>query len=65
VLDEKRKMAQVTRNKLKGTKETHQLAASHEFDLVTQRKGLANKLRRMVAEELDSARQDLQKRREK
>jgi hypothetical protein len=57
-------MEQVTGDKSKTIKETYELAR-HEFDLGTERKRLANRLRYMMATGLETATQDLQTRRDK
>lgn len=65
MLVEQRKMEELTRKNMKITKENYELVGRHEFDHVTERKGLVNKMRRGVAAGLEDVRRDLEVRRHK
>jgi hypothetical protein len=62
---EQRKMEENTREKSENIKENRGLIIRHEFDQVTERKHLMNKLRQSVKAGLQAAERDLQVRREK
>jgi hypothetical protein len=62
---EQRKMEESIREKSEYIMENRGLVIRHEFDQVTERKGLMNKLRQGVAAGLEAAGRDLQVRREK
>ena len=65
MLVEQRKMEEMTRKNLKICKESHELVGRHEFEQVTERKGLVKKMRRRVEAGLEAVRRDLELRRNK
>jgi hypothetical protein len=62
---EQRKKEESTREKSENIKENRGLIIRHEFDQVTERKGLMNKLRQGVTAGVEAAGLDLEVRREK
>jgi len=65
MLVEQRKMEELTRQNLKMSKESYELVGRHEFEQVTERKGLARKVRRGVEAGLEAVRRDLEERRDR
>lgn len=65
MLVEQRKMEELTRQNLKMSKESYELVGRHEFEQVTERKGLVKKVRRGVEAGLEAVRRDLEARRNK
>jgi hypothetical protein len=58
-------MEELRRRNLTMARETNELVGRHEFEEVTDRKGLVNKMRRGMQAELEVVRRDLEVRRNK
>jgi hypothetical protein len=58
-------MEEFSRQNLKMNKETYEIAGRHEFEQVTERKGLVKKMRHGVEAGLEAVRRDLEVRRNK
>ena len=65
MLVEQRKMEEVNRQNLKMSKESYELVGRHEFEQVTERKGLVKQMCRGVEAGLEAVRRDLEVRRNK
>jgi hypothetical protein len=58
-------MEKLTRKNLEMSKESYELVGRHEFEQVTERKGLVKKMRRGIEAGLEAVRRDLEVRRNK